>query len=91
MAFRHFDSEQDREAVHRIWREIHWAKSDEDAKMMELLVSDGRVLVADVNGAPECMAGSVPGTIRYLEEDLELSAVTAVTTSRIARKQRGCP
>jgi hypothetical protein len=86
MTFRTYDPEKDREAVHRIWRETGWVSSDDEEKMMDVFLSDGRIIVADLDGAPECLAMSVPGTFRYLQEDLSFSAVAAVTTSRVVRK-----
>ncbi|MCX6377470.1 MAG: hypothetical protein NTU88_15780, partial [Armatimonadetes bacterium] len=44
-------------------------------------------LVDDIEDSAECAVVMLPGTIRYLEEDIALSVVGAVTTSRIARKQ----
>ena len=43
--------------------------------------------MADLDGQAECLVTSVPGTIRYLSDELRLSAITGVTTSRVARKQ----
>ena len=54
---------------------------------MDLHIECGRALVAEVHGAAECSVVAVPGNVRYLDEELSLSAITAVTTSRIARKQ----
>ena len=84
---RTYNPQKDRQAVHRIWQEIQWIKGEDEEKMMDAFLSEGRTLIAELNGEPECLAASVPGTFRYLEEDLKLSAVAAVTTSRIARKQ----
>jgi len=84
---RPYDPKKDTHAVHRIWQEIHWIEKEEEEKMLDIFLSDGRQLVAELNDEPECLVASVPGTFRFLEEDLKLSAVTAVTTSRIARKQ----
>lgn len=88
MKFRAYNPKVDKEATHRIWHEVNWSdNSDDDKAAMDVFLSGGRTMVAELNGAAECLAASMPGTIRYLDEDLTLSAVTAVTTSRIARKQ----
>lgn len=88
MNFREYDPAKDQEAVHRIWLEIGWLEDNDKQKAtMDIFLNGGRTLVADLNGEPECLAASMPGTIRYLDEELKLSVVTAVTTSRIARKQ----
>ena len=86
MEFRKYDPTKDKDAVHRIWHETGWlTKGKEEA--MDLLVESGRASVADVNEEAECLVTTHPGTIRYLNEDLPFSCVSAVTTSRIARKQ----
>ncbi|MFP4343465.1 MAG: GNAT family N-acetyltransferase [Anaerolineales bacterium] len=85
---RPYDAERDREAVQRIWLEVGWLEDDE--KKMEAVdrfVAEGRALVAEVEGAAESMVLSSPGTLRYLEEELNLAGVSAVTTSRVARRQ----
>ena len=87
MQFRPYDHERDRDAVQRIWREIGWLEEGQE-EGMDLFLSAGRVSVAEIDGSAECLVATIPGTIRYLEEDLPLSIVGGVTTSRIARKQR---
>ena len=84
---RPFDPNRDREAARRIWRETGWldhgAEKDEAA---DRWVDAGRALIAEVEGEAECMVLTAPGTLAYLNEDLPLSCVTGVTTSRTARK-----
>jgi len=87
MNFRIYNPEKDKEAVHRIWREIGWIDDDDDEKALDIFLTAGRVLLADLNDEAECLAASMPGAIRYLDEDLSFSAITAVTTGRVARKQ----
>ncbi len=84
---RPYNPERDREAIHRIWREVHWIKNEIQADALDHFLEDARAFVADLDGEAECMAATTPATLRYLDEDLRLSAVAAVTTSRIARKQ----
>jgi hypothetical protein len=86
MKFRNYNPEKDRDAVQRMWREIGWLREGQE-QAMDLSVEGGRALVADVNGEAECVVTAMPGTVRYLDKDLPLSCVTAVTTSRIARRQ----
>ncbi len=86
MIIRDFDTERDKEAVYRIWREVGWLEKGKEAQM-DCGLYAGTALVAEVNGEAECLVLSTPGTIRYLEEDLSLDAVTGVTTSYVARKQ----
>lgn len=84
--FRIYDPEKDKDAVHRIWRETGWI-SEGDEEKMDIFLKVSNALVADMDGEPECLVLTVPGTIQYLDEELDLSTVTSVTTSRVARKQ----
>ncbi len=85
---RPYDPERDRDAIIRVWREVHWITSDEQAKWAPQFMEKTRTDVAEVNGEAECQASSADGTFRYQDEDLAMSAIVGVTTSRIARKQR---
>lgn len=87
MDYRVYDPEKDKDATHRIWRETGWIESDESEKAMDMFLSDAHVLVADIDGAPECLVASLRGDMCYLSQEVSLSVVAAVTTSRIARKQ----
>jgi len=86
MKYRNYDPKRDKEAVHRIWGEVGWLEKGKE-EVMDLHVETGRAIVADVNNEAECLVTSVPGTVRYLNEELPFFGVTGVTTSRIARKQ----
>jgi hypothetical protein len=86
MSYRTYDPERDKDAVHRIWMETGWLEKGKE-ETMDTMVSAGRAIVADINGEPECLVITAPGTLRYLTEDLTMCAVTGVTTSRVARKQ----
>ncbi len=87
MGFRTYNHQRDRDAVHRIWREIGWMEEGQE-ECVDLFLSAARAWVADIGGSPECFVGTIPGTVRHLEDDLSLGIVGAVTTSRIARKQK---
>ncbi len=89
MEYRVYDEARDREAVHRIWREVGWIEpgNDRHAQGLDFFLSAGRALVADVGGGAECLASTAIGDIRYLGESLPFSCVTAVTTSHVARKR----
>ena len=87
MIVRPFDPQKDAPAVHRIWYETHWIKNEQEAQIMNDYLSESRAFVAEREGEAECLALSAPGRFRYLNADLRLSAVTGVTTSRVARKQ----
>lgn len=85
---RPYDPERDRDALIRVWREVHWITSDEQAKWAPRFFETARTDVAEVDGEAECQASSADGTFRYQDEDLAMSAIVGVTTSRVARKQR---
>jgi hypothetical protein len=86
MTFRAYDAERDKEAAHRIWRETGWIEEGQE-ETMDIFLRAGRAMVAEVNGEAECLVVSAPGEMRYLNETLAFTAVTGVTTSRVARKQ----
>jgi hypothetical protein len=87
MSYREYESARDRAAVRRIFQEVGWLK-DEHPDAIEWFVEEGRALVADVDGGAEAVAVTAPGTVRHLHDDVPLSCVAAVATSRVAR-QRG--
>jgi predicted acetyltransferase len=87
MDIRPYDSEKDIRAVERIWYECGWVENEEQAAHVRDFLSAGSCIVGCLDGTPECQVHTVPGTLQYLDESLSLCAVTAVTTSRIARKQ----
>lgn len=84
MEIRDYDEDRDHAAVQRIWREVGWLGHDE--KLPRPLVRESDSIVFTIDGEPECCVMSVPGTIRHGDEDVALGAVTAVTTSHIARR-----
>lgn len=79
--------ESDLPHIQRMWKEVGWATTPEDQAAMEWYVQDADVAVGTMNGEAEALAAVHDGTIRYLETDLSLACVTAVTTSMIGRKQ----
>lgn len=86
MIIRPYDHDADKDAVHRIWREVGWLdKGEEEA--MDFIVAAGRAIVAELNGSAECLVITAPGAMRYLDSDLLFCGVTGVTTSHVARKQ----
>ncbi|HEX9765858.1 MAG TPA: GNAT family N-acetyltransferase [Nitriliruptorales bacterium] len=86
-AVRPYDKDRDLDAVKRIWREIGWATSDEESAVVEPFYDAGRTLVYELGGAAESAVHLSRGRIRYQDDDLVLAAVTAVTTSHVARKR----
>jgi hypothetical protein len=89
MEFRSYDAERDQAAVHRIWRECGWIEpgNGQHDRGLDVFITAGRALVADVDGGAECMVTTALGDIRYQDEYLPFSCVTAVTTSHVARKR----
>ena len=86
MRFREYHAERDRDGVHRVWRSIGWLKEGQD-EAVDLFISASRALVAEVDGEVEGLVASMPGQIRYQEDDLSLSALTALTVSHRVRKR----
>ncbi len=86
MTFREYDPERDKDAVRRIWRETGWLRKGKE-EASDALIDAARAFVAETGGEAECAVVTAPGSLRYLQEDLTFSAVTAVATSRVARKR----
>lgn len=102
MRIRPYKAKRDLAAIQRIWYEIGWIDSKAGAQAVADFVATGSCLTAALDGEAECMVHTTAGAIRYgnpwrnprlnpglspeVNEDLPLCAVTAVMTSRIARK-----
>ncbi len=82
---RPYDRDRDLKAIGRMWREVAWIEGKSEEKQLKPFFGCGSTLTAALNGEAECAVHTTPGTLRLQETDLPLSAVTAVTTSRIAR------
>ena len=87
MLFRPY-TDDDLEAVRRIWLECGWISGKEDHAAMDAFFTAGRKRVAEIDGEAECFVMTGHGSMHYIGEDDEIpfSPVFAVTTSRIARK-----
>jgi predicted acetyltransferase len=85
--FRNFDPQKDQKNAHRIWREINWIEDEDEEKMLDAFLREGRAMVADIKGEAECLVTAKAGELRYQKKDLNLSIITSVGTSRTARKQ----
>ena len=88
--FRDYDPARDREAVLRIMREVGWIlpDSEEQERAHDLWLRGGHVVIAELAGSAESAVINFDGDLRYVEEDLPLSVVGGVVTSRVARQQR---
>lgn len=82
-----YDPKVDEKAVMRIFKEVGWVDGKDAEKGAKIYFNGQRVLITKIAGQAECFAGTMPGQIKYLEENLPFTAVTGVVTSRIARKQ----
>ena len=80
-----YDASRDAAAVTRIWREVGWIDAEHQG-FVKRVFECGRAVVLRIDGSAECAVHTVPGAMRYLHRDLALAAVTAVTTSHVARK-----
>ena len=102
MEIRPYECERDLKAIQRIWYEIGWIDSENGERALADFLSAGNCLTALIDGEAECMVHTTSGAMRYgnalrnrrlnpslspdVDEDLPMCAVTAVTTSRIARR-----
>ncbi len=84
ISIRAFDYSKDLAAVKRIWREVGWVDGDSD-QYVDDFFAVGNALVGTIDDVAECAVHIADGTLRLQQTDLPLCAVTAVTTSRIAR------
>lgn len=86
--FRFYDHARDFDAVKRIWRETGWVEGEENEYAgMDAFFQLGETEIATINDEAECAVHWTPGEVQYQEDVLPMGAVTAVTTSHIARKQ----
>jgi predicted acetyltransferase len=86
MELRPYDKVQDRDNIMRVWRETGWLHPGSE-EMVDCMMEAGHTWVAEIDGAAEAEAATAPGTVRYLNEELSLTAVTAVSTSLVGRKK----
>lgn len=86
-----YDADTHFDAVQRIWREVGWVEEGNDRQLsaMKRFVSVGHGAVALVDGEAEAFGHWTPGTFWYVDRALPMCAVTAITTSRVARRL-GC-
>jgi predicted acetyltransferase len=87
MTNRTYHHNTDFDAALRIYREVGWISEKAHETAVGHLLQSGRGLVTELHGAAECLAVAGTGTMQYLDTTLPMTAVTSVTTSRIARKQ----
>lgn len=84
--------DRDLDAVFRMWKEVGWIRSDEKRSDVARFIAAGIGEVALLDGEAECLVHRSPGRLHYAPPlgdgvDLKLSAISAVTTSPIARRR----
>lgn len=77
---------EDLDAAQRIWREVKWI-TEENYAPLQLLIEGGESYVGLQRGRAESLAITTAGEFQYIGTPIPLSAVMAVTTSLVARKQ----
>jgi hypothetical protein len=88
MIIRQYNPATDKDSCHRVWREVGWVDgSDKDKDMLNIHLDAASAHVAAIDDAVETLVTTMPATVRHLDHTLPMCAVTAVTTSHIARKQ----
>jgi len=90
MIFRPYNKETDEQAVDRIYSEVGWVdlSVDDHLKGERLFREADPTFTAEVNGEAESCVSMHRGCIRHLNDEIPLSVVGAVVTSRIARRQK---
>jgi len=86
MMIRAYNPDRDKDAVRRIWLEVGWLEKDK-TDPIDILIEASRGMVGDVHDEAECFVITSEAHLHYQDVDLPMSAVTGVTTSRVARKQ----
>ena len=81
------DRERDAKAVIRMWREAGWVEEDTQERALDVGMRRLDGWVARIDGDAECAVFTGPGFMRFQDADLRLCGVTAVSTSRVARRQ----
>jgi predicted acetyltransferase len=88
MRIRRYQDAVDLESAIRIWREVGWIEEEKrHEQALATFLSGSEVWLAELRDTPECLVATMPGTVMYLNRELKMRAVTAVTTSRVARRQ----
>ncbi|MDP7008326.1 MAG: sterol carrier protein domain-containing protein [Phycisphaerales bacterium] len=77
---------EDRDQCLRILREVGWMEGkDTDPWVFDQYISDTTSFVTELDSEVEVLTLTRPGQVLYQKNDLQMSAVTGVLTSRVAR------
>jgi len=89
MNWRFYESDRDKAAAQRIWKEVGWIDDAVDPDGLDRFIAgSGRGFVCDLNGEAECLVLTARGDIRYQRETLPRPVGPGATTGRFARKQK---
>ena len=89
MEIRDYDHENDFDALDQIWHDVGWISEERETEGLKNMVQVSDCVVMPIDGRAECAVMSTPGEFRHLSNDLPMAAITAVTTSRVARRLGG--
>lgn len=84
-----YDHARDFDAVKQIWLDVGWLNEDnvdDYAEGLEVFLKTAKTVVFPIDGVAECSVVSQPGFMRYLDQELELGVIAAVTTGHVARR-----
>lgn len=85
IGIRPFVFDRDLADVKRIWKEVGWVEDDDEVAQLDHFFAEGDTLLGTIDDVAECSVHTTPGEVCLGPSALNLCAVTAVTTSRIAR------
>ncbi len=74
-------------AAQRMWSEAGWGDSERHREAVRRFLDAGNVSVALLDGEPEALGHWAPGAVRYGASDVSMAGITAVLTSRVARRR----
>jgi predicted acetyltransferase len=89
MRIRPYDAAHDFDAVCRIWHECGWVDcgAENDQQGLCIFMGAGPAFVAELEGAVECVVGSMPASLRYLRHEVSVAGISSVCTSHVARRR----
>lgn len=83
-----YDEARHFETAARHWTEIGWLENEAEKERVRSTWRVGRVLVGVVDDSAEALGHWVHGSIRYLDDEVSMGAITAITTGHVARRHR---
>lgn len=89
MEIRDYDHDRDFDAVDQIWHDVGWVSEERETEGLKCAVRVSDCVVMPIDGRAECSVMAAPGQLRHGAVDLEMAAITAVTTSQVARRLGG--